>query len=101
MTTTKQSKQKQAGSPSKPEVLLERHPYRFVHSGIIGLNGRPDCRIQKYNVNTKRWSDMYLCDNELQLMTAMEDLSYTRWLDPEDYSPYYKRDVIRNPYPKY
>jgi hypothetical protein len=26
---------------------------------------------------------MYLCDNEMQLMTAMEDFEYTKWLDPD------------------
>ena len=97
MTTLKQKNQKDVGSPSKPEVLLERFPYRFVHSGIIELNNRPDCRIQKYSSQTKRWKDMYLCDNELQLMTAMEDIDYTKWLDPDEYVCY-KRDSSKRYY---
>ena len=60
----------------KPEVLMERFPYRYVITGVIELNGKPDCSIQEYNISTKRWKDMYLCDNEMQLMTAMEDKDY-------------------------
>jgi len=26
---------------------------------------------------------MYLCDNSMQLTTAMEDFEYTKWLDPD------------------
>jgi hypothetical protein len=37
---------------------------------------------------------MYLCDNEMQLMTAMEDHDYTCWLDP-DGVPAYVKDVAR------
>jgi hypothetical protein len=33
---------------------------------------------------------MYLLDNEMQLMTAMEDFSYTCWLDPEGVVAYRK-----------
>ena len=29
-----------------------------------------------------RYRDMYLCDNFMQLETAMEDFEYTKWLDP-------------------
>ena len=94
-TTSKRSKQKRA---TTPEVLLERYPYRFVQVGTLEINGRPDCRIQKYKWQTKRWNDIYLCDNELQLMTAMEDIEYTKWLDPDEYNCY-RRDVSTNPYP--
>ena len=64
------------------EVLLEKYPYRYVENGIIELNGQPDYRIQKYNTYTDRYRDMYLCDNFMQLETAMEDFEYTKWLDP-------------------
>ena len=64
------------------EVLLEKYPYRYVESGIIELNGEPDYRIQKYNTYTERYRDMNLCDNFMQLETAMEDFEYTKWLDP-------------------
>ena len=39
---------------SKVEVLLERFPYRYVQSGTIALNGRPDYRIQKFDEWTRR-----------------------------------------------
>ena len=41
----------------------------------------PDYRIQKYNDWTKRYSDMYLLDNSIQLDYAIEDFEYTKWLD--------------------
>ncbi len=43
-----------------------------------------DYRIQKYNEYTDRYRDMYLCDNGMQLETAIEDFEYTKWLDPSD-----------------
>ena len=67
----------------KPEVLLERSPYRYVQCGTIELNGMPDYRIQKFDEWTKRYKDMYLLDNQLQLDYAMEDFEYTKWLDPD------------------
>ena len=70
-------------------VIHERYPYRYVDVGILE-NGFPDYRIQKYNENTGRYKDMYLCDNGDQLETAMEDFEYTKWLDPADV-PCYNR----------
>ena len=67
----------------KPTVLLERFPYRYIQVGKLETNGMPDCRIQKVDSYTGRYRDMYLCDNEMQLMTAMEDHDYTCWLDPD------------------
>jgi hypothetical protein len=40
---------------------------------------------------------MYLCDNEMQLMTAMEDHDYTCWLDPDNV-PAYVKDDVESPY---
>jgi hypothetical protein len=78
------------------KVLLERFPYRYVECGALE-NGFPDYRIQKAHPYSKRYRDMYLCDNQMQLMTAMEDDQYTRWLDP-DSPPCYVKDVSRNYY---
>lgn len=75
----------------KPTVILERFPYRYVQCGTIELNGKPDYRIQKFNEYTNRYKDMYLCDNGMQLDTAMEDFEYTKWLDPDDV-PCYTKD---------
>ena len=76
------------------KILLERYPYRYVESGNLE-DGNPDCRIQKFDDNTRRYKDMYLCDNQMQLLTAMEDFEYTKWLDP-DGVPSYVRDVIKS-----
>ena len=35
---------------------------------------------------------MYLCDNGMQLTTAMEDFEYTKWLDPEGVPAYRKHN---------
>ena len=64
------------------KVLLERFPYRYVSVGMLD-NGHPDYRIQKYHDWTKRYRDMYLCDNAMQIDIAMEDFEYTKWLDPD------------------
>ena len=74
------------------KVLLERFPYRYVSVGMLD-NGHPDYRIQKANEYTKRYSDMYLLDNQMQLLTAMEDFEYTKWLDPETVPCYIKDNV--------
>ena len=76
----------------KPTVLLERFPYRYVQVGTLEINGKPDCRIQKVDAYTGRYRDMYLCDNEMQLMTAMDDNDYTCWLDPDMVPAYVKDD---------
>ena len=54
------------------KVLLERFPYRYVECGTLE-NGFPDYRIQKANSWSKRYSDMYLLDNQMQLLTAIDD----------------------------
>ena len=64
------------------KVLLERFPYRYVSVGVLE-NGYPDYRIQKFDEWTKRYKDMYLCDNGMQIDIAMEDFEYTKWLDPD------------------
>ena len=78
------------------KIILERFPYRYVECGTLD-NGFPDYRIQKADSWTKRYSDMYLCDNEMQLLTAMEDHDYTCWLDP-DGVPAYRKDDVESPY---
>ena len=61
------------------KILLERFPYRYVECGTLETNGMPDFRIQKAHEYTKRYSDMYLCDNAMQMTIAMEDFEYTKW----------------------
>lgn len=74
----------------KPKVYLERFPYRYVEVGTIEINGKPDFRIQKVDSYTSKYRDMYLCDNEMQFMTAIEDFEYTKWLDPDGVPAYRK-----------
>ena len=69
---------------------MERFPYRYVEDGVIELNGKPDYRIQKFNEYTRRYNDMYLCDNSMQLDIAIEDFEYTKWLDPAGVPCYVK-----------
>ena len=78
---------------TQPTVIFERGPYRYVQCGLLEINGMPDFRIQKYNDWTKRYSDMYLLDNQMQLLTAIDDFEYTKWLDPEGV-PCYTRDSV-------
>ena len=74
------------------KILLEREGYKFVQKGIIELNGMPDYRLQKQDYYTKRWNDIYLFDNEMQCLTAMEDIEYAKWLDPDRVPCYIKYD---------
>ena len=78
----------------KTKVLLEREGYRFVEVGILEINGKPDYRMQKQNEYTKRWNDIYLFDNGLQCTTAMEDIEYAKWLDPDRVPCYVDADDI-------
>ena len=85
---------------TKPEVILERYPYRYVSCGTLEINGMPDYRIQKFNDWTQRYKDMYLLDNSVQLDYAIEDFEYTKWLDPDPEVGAYpnKSDSVKNYY---
>ena len=72
-------------------VIMERFPYRYVESGTLE-NGRPDFRIQKMDSWTRRYKDMYLCDNGMQLTQAIDDFEYTKWLDPAGVPAYRKNN---------
>ena len=74
------------------KALYERFPYRYVEVGVLE-NGNPDYRIQKADSYTKRYRDMYLLDNRAQLLLAIDDYEYTKWLDPEGVACY-KKDVV-------
>ena len=73
------------------EVLLQNEPYRYIRREELLENGQPDYRIQKWN-NYNGYKDMYLCDNYMQMQTAMEDFEYTKWLDPAGVPCYIKED---------
>jgi len=44
--------------------------------------------MQKKNEYTKHWYDIYLFDNSMQCCTAMEDIEYAKWLDPDGVPAY-------------
>ncbi len=73
-------------------TILDQYPYRFVHTDKPLENGKLDFRIQKQDYYTKRYRDMYLLDNQMQLDTCLEDPEYTKWLDPEGVPCYVKDD---------
>ena len=77
---------------SKTTIIHERFPYRFVQRGYIQLNGKPDFRLQKMNEYTKKYSDIYLFDNGDQMLLAIEDPEYSKWLDPDRVPCYVKED---------
>lgn len=84
------------------KVLSSYGPYRYIIRGLLP-NGLEDCVIQKFNELSKRWINMYECVDVLQLMTAIEDPEYTKWLDPEGVPCYLanRGDVVKSPYNQY
>jgi hypothetical protein len=81
----------QLSESTKTIIIHERFPYRFVQRGYIQLNGKPDFRLQKVNEYTKKYSDIYLFDNGDQMLLAIEDFEYTKWLDPDRVPCYVER----------
>ena len=74
----------------KTIIHHQNFPYRYVEYGIIELNGLPDYRIQKYNQYSDRYKDIYQCDNKMQFDIAIDDVEYTKWLDPAGVPCYIK-----------
>ncbi len=58
-------------------IIKEQYPYRYCES-----NSKDQGWIEKYNEVTNKYFKMYECDSPLQLLTAIDDLDYTLWLDP-------------------
>jgi hypothetical protein len=61
-------------------TIAQIEGFRFVERGTLEINGKPDLRLQLQDEYTLRWRDAYLFDNEMQMLTAIEDLDYARWL---------------------
>ena len=74
------------------KILKEQFPYRWCETEDHNRGW-----IEKFNYMTRRYINMYECDSPLQLMTAMEDVEYTKWLDPEGVPCYRdtRGDVVR------
>ena len=77
------------------KILLERFPYRYVECGTWKSMECQTTVFKKHMSWTKRYKDMYLLDNQMQLLTAMEDFEYTKWLDPDRVPCYVKDSVSR------
>ena len=85
------------------------------YRSILGAFGQMSAGTAESRVLDRKWSKMFtkcrsnavsrllskeykeLCDNEMQLMTAMEDKNYTLWLAGEQC---YRKDVSVNHYNK-
>ena len=39
---------------------------------------------------------MYLCDNHMQFLVAIDDYQYTKWLDPDNPPCYRKGNVVKS-----
>lgn len=78
----------------KTITIHERGPYRYVDCGYCE-NGVPDFRLQEKDEYTGRYNEVYLFDNQMQMMLAIEDYDYTLWLTNK---PAYVRDVVTSPY---
>ena len=61
-------------------TIAQIEEFRFVERGVIELNGMPDYRMQMQDFYSKRFRDVYLFDNFMQLETAINDIDYCRWL---------------------
>lgn len=69
-------------------------PFRYVDYGYTEF-GTPDFRLQEKDEYTKKYRDIYLFDNQDQMLLAIEDYDYTLWLA---HKPCYQKDTIKNPY---
>lgn len=78
----------------KTITIALKGPYRYVECGTLE-NGHPDFRLQEKDFYTKKYHDIYLFDNQMQMLTAIEDYDYTLWLAGK---PAYVKDVIKNHY---
>jgi Fe-S oxidoreductase len=78
----------------KQITIHEYGPYRYVDCGYCE-NGCPDFRLLKKDEYTKRYHEIYLFDNQQQMLLAIEDYDYTLWLDNQ---PCYIKDTVKSPH---
>ena len=72
------------------KVLHTIGAFRFVEKGILE-NGMPDYRLQEQDYYNRKWFDVYLFDNKMQCLLAMEDQEYHKWLTGK---PCYIKDSV-------
>jgi len=51
----------------------------------------PDYRLQEQDYYNRKWFDVYLFDNQMQCLLAMEDQEYPKWLTGK---PCYIKDSV-------
>jgi len=78
---------------TKTIVIHERAPFRFVQKGHIQLNGKPDYRLQEQDYYNRKWFDVYLFDNGDQMLLAIEDSEYPKWLTGKSC---YVKDTVKS-----
>ena len=52
------------------KVLLRALSLRFVECGTFETNGMPDYRLQEQDYYNRKWFDVYLFDNQMQLSSS-------------------------------
>ena len=78
----------------KTVTIALKGSYRYVDCGYCE-NGAPDFRLQEKDEYTRKWRDIYLFDNQMQMLIAIEDFDYTLLLAGK---PCYQKDVVKNHY---
>ena len=75
------------------KTIHERAEFRYVDCGVLE-NGCGDFRLQEKDFYTKKYHDIYLFDNSMQMFLAIEDFEYTKWLAGK---PCYIKDTVKKP----
>ena len=83
-------------SVKNSRLVAERFPFKYVDHGILPT-GCGDFRMLMFCEDTNRYRECYLFDNQDQMLLAIEDLDYSKWLVG---LPCYIKDRVSNPYNK-
>ena len=84
-------------SKTNPRLCAERFPFKYMDYGVLP-NGCGDFRLLAFNEDTRRYAECYLFDNKEQMMLAIEDIEYAKWLHGG--MPCYVRNNVPAPYNK-
>ena len=64
---------------NQPRMCAERFPFKYMDHGILP-NGCGDFRMYEFSEDTRRYRECYLFDNKEQMLLAIEDHEYSKWL---------------------